>query len=501
MHNKIMIVIGLIIFSAWTIRLDYKIFDKKLKKYIISIGGFLVFWFIIRLTKFYYDSNFLWYLYYAALIFVPALYYLLSRYLSGKDNKKNTYIVLSISMLLLLMVLTNDLHGFVFKINYDVSNGYYDDYNYNIGYYTVVLWIMYLLLNSTIKLILQRRTYKKDFKLLIPFVPIILGLIYTILYINFPGQRYLMDMSVAISFLMFVGMESLFVMDLIPNNINYDEIFKQSLLPVCILSKDGKILYQTKNEFEVPYIVIRDIKEKSVKEFYVNPDNENLRYETELLDNGYAVIKLDYTNIEEANENLNRQNIKLKRQEKLLNRHRSIKEEIYEAKINSDIMENLSRRIDDKKDRIEELMNTMDEPDKEKLYEVKYLISYCKRMSNLIVSNYNYEMYDKDRIKAVLDELLVDSSSRGIYGHINVNSRLILSSIKVTSVYEILFTLFYNIHDIGVLVNINNDIIDISFDDNLSSLNQILADNVYDEISDISKKDTEDGTRLTIKLS
>ena len=310
-----------------------------------------------------------------------------------------------------------------------------------------------------------------------------------------------MDMSVAISFLMFVGIECLFVMDLIPNNINYDEIFKHSLLPVCILSKDGKILYQTKNEFEVPYIVIRDIKEKSVKEFYVNPDNDNLRYETELLENGYAVIKLDYTNIEEANENLNRQNIKLKRQEKLLNRHRSIKQEIYEAKINSDIMENLSRRIDDKKERIEELMNTMDEPDKEKLYEVKYLISYCKRMSNLIVSNYNYEMYDKDRIKTVLDELLVDSSSRGIYGHINVNSRLILASIKVTSVYEILFTLFQNIHDIGVLVNINNDIIDISFDNSLSSLNQILADNVYDEISDISKKDTEDGTRLTIKLS
>ena len=59
MYNKIMMVIGLIIFSAWTIRLDYKIFDRKLKKYVIGIGGLLVFWLIIRLTKIYYDLTFL----------------------------------------------------------------------------------------------------------------------------------------------------------------------------------------------------------------------------------------------------------------------------------------------------------------------------------------------------------------------------------------------------------------------------------------------------------
>ena len=124
--------------------------------------------------------------------------------MSGKNNKNITHIVLSISMLLLLMVLTNDLHSLVFKINYAVSN---DDYKHNIGYYMVVIWIMYLFLNATIRLVLQRMTYKKDIKLLIPFAPIILGLIYTILYIIFPGHRNITDMSVIISFLMLVGIE------------------------------------------------------------------------------------------------------------------------------------------------------------------------------------------------------------------------------------------------------------------------------------------------------
>ncbi|MBR1816933.1 MAG: hypothetical protein IJ763_09565 [Lachnospiraceae bacterium] len=494
----IMFIIGLIIFSSWTIRLDYKIFDRKLKKYIMGIGGLLIFWIIIRVTRLYDGSYFFWYLYYVALIFVPALYYLLSRYLSRRDNKAVIYTVFTVSTLLLIMVLTNDLHNFVFRINYASSGG---GYKQNTGYYMVMAWIICLFLSATVRLVHQRRKYKKDIKLLVPFVPIILGIVYTVLYIKIPALMSITDMSIIIGFLIFVGIEGLFVVDLVPNNINYDEIFKRSLLPVCILSKDGRILYRTRNDIEIPDIIIRDIREKSVEGSYVNPDNENHRYEIEVLDNGYAVIKIDYSNIEAAKEDLSRQNVKLKRQEKLLNRHRKIKEKIYEAKINSDIMENLSGRIDRKKARIEELMNNMDEPDKEGLYEVKYLISYCKRMSNLIVSNYNYEMYDKERIKTILDELLIDSSARGIYGHINVSASLILESMRVTSVYEILFTLFQNIRDIGVLVNVSNDAIELSFDERVSSLKQALMDNVYDEISDVSERNTEDGTRLTIKLS
>ena len=61
--------------------------------------------------------------------------------------------------------------------------------------------------------------------------------------------------------------------------------------------------------------------------------------------------------------------------------------------------------------------------------------------------------------------------------------------------------MFQNIRDIGVLVNISKNVIDISFDKKVSSLKQVLTDIVFDDLYDVSEKDTEDGTRLTIKLS
>ena len=42
--KDIIIILSLILFSAWTIRLSHKIFDKKTKRYVLAIGGLLVIW-------------------------------------------------------------------------------------------------------------------------------------------------------------------------------------------------------------------------------------------------------------------------------------------------------------------------------------------------------------------------------------------------------------------------------------------------------------------------
>lgn len=493
--NIIALSISLIMFSCWNVRISYKVFDRNIKKYALGIARLLIFWVTIRIIKIFIRINFLWYLFYVALIFMPTLYYLCSRYLINKDKMLNKYIVYSISTFLLILVLTNDIHNFVFKFDYK-------DYRNYIGYFIILAWIMYLLVRSTINM-LKKSKHESSMKKFIPFLPIALGLVYTILYVlEIPSFIRATNMTIVIGWLFVIGIESVFSLELIPNNLQYEKVFKNSYLPIAILSKKGEIVYKTNHEIKIPNTIVADIKNDNAKEIYKNPNNKNQVYEVAKFQEGYSIIKKDFTYIEKLKKDLKEQNKKLKKQEKSLIKQKNLEEKLYEIKMNNEIFDSLDSRIKERKSKIESIINNMDLATKEELEEVRYLISYCKRMSNLIVSNYNNEIYNREKIKIIFDELLEDSRFRGIYGAINIDNNIILVSTAVIEIYEIIFSIFQNVKNIGTLINIENNKIKIIFDDKVRSLKDIILNSVKDGIiSKVEEKDTEDGKEILVELS
>ena len=98
-------VLALAIYTIWLILLYIRIFDKTLKKYVLSIGVLLVFWMVIRMVKRYttgYVTEILWYLYYIPLLMIPTFYYNCSSYLINSKNKKRRIIAIIISIILFL---------------------------------------------------------------------------------------------------------------------------------------------------------------------------------------------------------------------------------------------------------------------------------------------------------------------------------------------------------------------------------------------------------------
>lgn len=490
--NIIILSISLIMFTFWSIRVYYKVFEKNIKKYVLGIGILLIFWVNIRIIKIFVRSNFMWYLYYVALIFMPTFYYLCSKYLLNKNKKINICIIFFISTFLLIMVLTNDIHTFVFKFDYK-------DYRNYIGYFIIVIWIMYLLLGATINIL--KRAKSKGMKIIIPFVPIIIGLIYTVFYVlNIPGFIREINMTIVIGWLFVFGIESIFYMELIPNNIKYGEVFKNSYLPICIISKNGKIVYQTSNSFIVPNVILEDIKKQDIKEKYINPSNKNQVYEIGILKNCYSIIKKDYSKIIELKDELQEKNEKLIKQEKSLIRQKEIKDKLYEIQMNNEILEKVEEKIKEKRNKIEIIMNNMEKFNTNELENVRYLIAYCKRMSNLIVSNYNNEIFNSEKMEVMFNELLEDSKSRGIYGFINIDN-IILKSSTITEIYEIMFSIFQNIKNIGVLVKIDKENIKVVFDNKINSIKNLLEKNDGINFKEIYEKNNEDGTEIIIKLN
>ena len=161
--------ICLIIFCFGIIFLYYRLYDKKLRNNIIKIGILLIFWMLTRIIKaLIIDENseiFFWYLYYIPMIMVPYLYYKSANYLLDRKKKYNI-IALIISIMLIIMVLTNNYHLWVFTIEENFSTT--GKYTHNIGYHIICVWIFYLFIKSIILLIIKKiKETGFDYKILI----------------------------------------------------------------------------------------------------------------------------------------------------------------------------------------------------------------------------------------------------------------------------------------------------------------------------------------------
>lgn len=101
-------------------------------------------------------------------------------------------------------------------------------------------------------------------------------------------------MSIIIDALFCVGLEILFCLDWIPNNLHYKKIFENSHLPLEVISNDGEKRFQTNHKIEVVEKIKEDIVNKQVKEKYQKRTKvQNVK----TIYGGYVVEEKDFSKI------------------------------------------------------------------------------------------------------------------------------------------------------------------------------------------------------------
>ena len=490
-------VLALAIYTIWLILLYIRIFDKTLKKYVLSIGVLLVFWMAIRMVKRYttgYVTEILWYLYYIPLLMIPTFYYNCSSYLMNSKNKKRRIVAIIISIILFLLVITNSLHNIVFKIKSNIN-----DYNHNIGYFIIVAWILCLIVVAIINLI--KSSKNKGYKnIILISVTILIGIIYTILYIkNIPVIRKT-NMSVIIGTLFCVGLEMMLDFKLIPNNFRYKKIFKNSNLPLEIVSQDGKTRIATNHSINLKENIINDIKNNKVKSIY--KDN-NIIKNVNVINGGYSIEEKDYSKINEYEEKLKSIQQELIEQETILQKQRKIATEIYETKLKGEIIELLDEKIEQKRNLINELIKEMKITDIDKMKNIKLLLNYCKRMSNLVISSYNKEKYDNKRLEVIINEMLIEAQSLGINGVLKTNN-FEISSGETANIYEIIFETIMKFRTTNFIlyIQVNNSYTEIKylFDGKHKNFKKEIEKLQLEGILEIEQIVDEDGTTIKLKI-
>ena len=229
------------LFSAWCYSLWIRIVQTQVRRYLLAISALMVLWILLRSIKFSIENTdaerWLWYFYYFPMLFIPMLSVFVSRSLGkGEDFRlpRWTKLLYVPTLLLLLLVLTNDLHQQVFSF----PSGVLSDraYRYESGYFFVLAWEALCAGFAFLSMVKNCRIPRSRRIRWLPLVPLALSLAYAYAYVKKVHWVWVLagDMTVSQCLIFASILECCIQCGLIQSNLGYDELFEATSLPVQI---------------------------------------------------------------------------------------------------------------------------------------------------------------------------------------------------------------------------------------------------------------------------
>ena len=229
------------LFSVWCYSLWIRIVQTQARRYLLAISVLMVLWILLRSIKFSIENTdaerWLWYFYYFPMLFIPMLSVFVSRSLGkGEDFRlpRWTKLLYLPTLLLLLLVLTNDLHQQVFSF----PSGVLSDraYRYEGGYFFVLGWEALCAGFALLSMVKNCRIPRSRRIRWLPLVPLALSLAYAYAYVKKVHWVWVLagDMTVSQCLIFASILECCIQCGLIQSNLGYDELFEATSLPVQI---------------------------------------------------------------------------------------------------------------------------------------------------------------------------------------------------------------------------------------------------------------------------
>lgn len=249
---RALIYIGLL--AAWGISVQTRIIQTQVRRYLLMIAGLMLLWLTLRTVKYntYHMTaeRFLWYGYYLPMLFIPVLAVLVALSLGKPENyrlPKWTHFLYLPSALLFLLVLTNDLHQFVFFFPTGVLST--REYDYGIGYYVVLAWMVLCAAAALVIILAKCRIPQSRRYLWLPVVPFALALGYCAAYIKGVYWVWLLagDLTVSMCLIITAIFESCIQCSLIQSNTYYAELFHASTIGALITDRDFSVACAAEN--------------------------------------------------------------------------------------------------------------------------------------------------------------------------------------------------------------------------------------------------------------
>ena len=310
---------------------------------------------------------------------IPLLGIIITQFIGKPDTyrlPKWIYYFFIPAFLLIIGVLTNDLHNFAFSFPNGIEN-YNSDYSYNFLYWCAMVWYMSLGVLFAILLIRKSRLPSnkkmKNLPLFIMIGAIIFWLLYTFRIIN--G-----DLTVIDCLIIGVLLETAIQSGLVPTNTSYRELFKRTTLPVIIVDEDYHICYSSGGSIPVD--------ENSMRESAIHTVslNDTILSSTPIRA-GRVLWQDDVSELNKQREDLNNVREMLSEESVLISAETEIKEKQAQADEKNRLYDKIALEVKPELTILSNLLNKVEKGEdvKENLSRVAIIGSYIKRRGNLIL--------------------------------------------------------------------------------------------------------------------
>ena len=266
------IYIGL--FVAWGISVRSRIIQPQVRRYLTAVSALMIFWMTVRSIRYSLEEalwvmRHLWYLYYLPMLFIPLLAVFIALSLGKPESfrlPKWTVLLYIPTAALLLLVLTNDLHQLVFRFPEDAVV-WMDEYRYGIVYFPVVGWMVLCALTALVIMLVKCRVPNSRKVLVLPFVPVVLSVIYGALYIfQLPWLRLIAgDVTVVFCLLIAATLESCIQCGLIQSNTHYNDLLLSCTLRVQLTDPEYQRLLSSRSAEPIPLQIMRQTETGPVR--------------------------------------------------------------------------------------------------------------------------------------------------------------------------------------------------------------------------------------------
>ena len=406
--TRTMLYIGL--YTAWGISIRKRVVQAQVRRYLTIVSVLMVFWFAVRTLKYYFVieptvTRYLWYLYYLPMLFIPLLAVYVSVSL-GKPEEfrlpRWTLLFYIPTLLCLLLVLTNDLHQFVFsfprgEVWSDKNNGY------AVGYYIVFAWNVICALTAfAIMAVMSRKSSREKY---LPMIILSASIVYALIYASGAEWMQLIagDLTAA-QCLMFAGIfESCIRCGLIRVNTGYGTLFEAGTLGAQITDNDYAVRYTSVNARPFSQDLMRAAENGAV-----SPDKNTL-LKSHRISGGHVLWQEDVTEITALLEQLEENKEKIARGNAVEKENYDIKLKINSAREKNRLYGLLWQQTARQIELIGKLLARYDaesdaEARRKLLARVAVIGAYIKRRGNLLFIMEGAQTVDIPELYRALDE-------------------------------------------------------------------------------------------------
>lgn len=402
-----------------------------------------------------------WYLYYVPLLLLPLFLFYISLLVSSKDSahiSKAWYWTLALTVVLIVLVLTNDLHEQVFAFRPGFEN-WDGDYSHGWLFYAVTFWQYALYFAAIIILVIKSRIAGSKKNAWVIMIPFALGVVMNVLLLTDKVPKingsHIFEFPEALIFTAAAALECCMQLGLIPTNNDYGRLFRSFSISSQITDQKGTPVYASHTAIPLS------------EEQFSMENGSRIGEHTVLhkmkIPGGYGFWQDDMTELDRLNGELAEAKEELAQEAELIRLRNELKEKQTKIEHRTLVYDTIAKRTQRQSQLISSLADegrrTEDISQKDAARRrITLLGAYIKRYANLTLLSQESDEIEAGELALSASEVLRCLNYCGIPGEIINSADCTVASSAALAVFEAFETLLESNYSRlqGVFVNLSS---------------------------------------------